>query len=80
MRRASWRHLITQLRAAPDGTEVAARANFAVLETSTDGATKLLCAGAYRDRLVRTDGMLRFRERLCIYDTALIPGSIVFPL
>jgi len=76
----SWRHLITQVRAAPDGTEIAAQGNFAVLETSTDGATKLLCAGAYRDRLVRSDGTLRFRQRVCIYDTALIPGSIVFPL
>jgi len=76
----TWRHLIGHVRAAPDGAEIAARASFAVLETASDGSTHLLCAGAYRDRLARIDGTLRFRERLCIYDTALIPGSIVFPL
>jgi len=76
----TWRHLIGHVRAAPNGAEIAGHASFAVLETTSDGTTRLLCAGVYRDRLMRIDGALRFRERLCIYDTALIPGSIVFPL
>jgi 3-phenylpropionate/cinnamic acid dioxygenase small subunit len=76
----SWRHQITQIRAQADGSEIAARANFALFETLHDQHTKILCTGRYLDRLVRTEAGLRFREKLCIYDSALIPGSIVLPL
>jgi len=29
---------------------------------------------------VRSDAGLRFRERICVYDSTLISGSIVFPI
>ncbi len=80
----TWRHLITQIRVlaavdrAPDS--IAVGANFAILETLQDQHTRILCAGRYRDQLVRVDGALRFREKICIYDTNLIPGTVVFPV
>jgi hypothetical protein len=30
--------------------------------------------------MVRIEAGLRLREKICIYDAALIPGSIVMPL
>jgi anthranilate 1,2-dioxygenase small subunit len=76
----TWRHSITQVRAKEEGGEIAARANFAVFESLHDEHTKILCTGRFLDRLVRTEAGLRFREKVCVYDAALIPGSIVLPL
>lgn len=76
----AWRHCITGIRARAEGDEIAAQANFAVFESLHDRPTQILCAGRYLDRLVRSPAGLRFREKICVYDSALIPGSIVFPL
>lgn len=76
----AWRHSITQIRAREEHERVAVRANFAVFETLQDEHTRVLCAGRYVDTLVRTEAGLRLREKICIYDAALIPGSIVMPL
>ena len=76
----AWRHSITQIRAREEHERIAVRANFAVFETLQDEHTRVLCAGRYVDALVRTEAGLRLREKICIYDAALIPGSIVMPL
>jgi 3-phenylpropionate/cinnamic acid dioxygenase small subunit len=76
----TWRHSITQIRASAEDDEIRARANFALFETLHDQPTRVLCTGRFLDRLVRTPAGLRFREKLCVYDSALIPGSIVLPL
>lgn len=76
----TWRHSITQIRGREEVGGIEARANFAVFETLHDQHTKILCTGRYLDRLVRTEAGLRFQEKICVYDSALIPGSIVLPL
>jgi anthranilate 1,2-dioxygenase small subunit len=76
----AWRHSITQIRAREEHGRIAVRANFAVFETLQDEHTRVLCAGRYVDTLVRTEAGLRLREKICISDAALIPGSIVMPL
>jgi anthranilate 1,2-dioxygenase small subunit len=76
----AWRHSITQIRARASGPTIAVQANFVVLESLPDQHTRVLCAGRYLDTLVRTEAGLRLREKICVYDAALIPGSIVMPL
>lgn len=76
----AWRHSITQIRAREEDDRIAARANFVVFETLQDQHTRVLCAGRYLDALVRTQAGLRLREKICVYDAALVPGSIVMPL
>ena len=76
----AWRHSITQIRGRKDGERISARANFVVFETLPDQHTLILCAGRYLDTLLRTPAGLRLREKICIYDAALVPGSIVMPL
>ena len=76
----AWRHSITQIRAREEGGRIEARANFVVFESLQDQHTRVLCAGRYIDALVRTEAGLRLREKICVYDAALIPGSIVLPL
>ncbi len=76
----AWRHSITQIRAKEESGEIVASANFVVFESLHDRHTQVLCSGRYLDRLARSGASLRFREKICIYDAALIPGSIVMPL
>jgi len=76
----TWRHSITQIRTQEEAGRIHVRANFFLFETLHDQHTRLLCAGRYLDTLVRTDAGLRLREKICVYDAALIPGSIVMPL
>ena len=76
----AWRHCITQIRPLEEGERISVRANFFVFESLHDQHTRVLCAGRYVDTLVRTEAGLRLREKICIYDAALIPGSIVMPL
>ena len=75
------RHLIGTARivAVADGV-VSAQANYAVLQTLPDEETTVFNAGRYIDRLVRDQGALKFRERLCVFDSILVPGSLVYPI
>lgn len=75
------RHLISSFRMTP-GTagEFGVTANYAVMETLSDEMTKVLNAGRYIDTLVRVDGVLRFKEKRCVYDSSLVPNSLVYPV
>ena len=77
------RHLSGAPRIVDDGAaggDVRCRAGFAVFETVLGEETRVFLTGTYLDRLTRRDGVLRFRERVCVYDSALVPGSLVLPI
>lgn len=56
------------------------RANYLALETLQDELTRVLNTGQYRDRLVVAESKLRFKEKLCIFDSLLVPNSLIYPL
>jgi len=56
------------------------RANYLALETLQDELTRVFNTGQYRDKLVVEDGKLKFREKLCIFDSLLVPNSLIYPL
>ena len=75
------RHLISSFRiAANDDGKIDVTANYAVLETLPDEMTKVLNAGRYVDMLVREDGKLRFKQKRCVYDSSVVPNSLVYPV
>ncbi len=78
------RHLVTNIRirsVSDDQARVEAVANYAVLETLRDELTRVLNAGCYFDKMVRSeDGALRFESKHCVFDSELVPNSIVFPV
>lgn len=76
----TWRHMVSNIRAGEAGGRVASSANFAVFETVASHTTQVLACGRYLDVLVRTDAGIRLAERTVVYDAALIPGSVVFPI
>ena len=62
------------------GEVLEVRASYLALETLQDELTRVFNAGQYRDKLVVEDGRLKFREKLCIFDSALVPNSLIYPL
>ena len=63
-----------------DGDALKARANYLALETLQDELTRVFNNGQYHDTLVVEDGRLRFREKICVFDSALVPNSLIYPL
>jgi len=63
-----------------DGSGVKVRASFLVCESMGDGPTQLLVSGRSQDIVVREGDSLKFKQRLCVIDSTVIPDSLVFPL
>ena len=55
-------------------------ANFALFQTMPDRPSELFLCGRYQDRVVDHGGILRFAERRCIYDSTIVPTSLVYPV
>lgn len=56
------------------------QANYAAFETLRDELTRVFSVGRCHDKLVVVDGGLKFKEKLVIFDSELIPNSLVYPL
>ncbi len=75
------RHVVSSLRVLDALTpQIACEANYAVFETLMDDPTRVLNVGRYLDRVVREDGTLRFSSKSCVFDSVLIPNSLVYPI
>jgi 3-phenylpropionate/cinnamic acid dioxygenase small subunit len=55
-------------------------ANFALFETMPNQPSTLFLCGRSLDRVVEEDGVVRFAERICVYDSTIIPASLVYPV
>ncbi|MBU4505440.1 MAG: salicylate hydroxylase, partial [Gammaproteobacteria bacterium] len=55
-------------------------ANYAVFRTKLDGASSVFNVGRYLDIVVNTPQGFKFAQRLCIYDSEMIPNSIIYPI
>ena len=55
-------------------------ANYAVFRTKLSEPSTVFNVGRYLDRVVRTAQGLKFASRECIYDTEMIPNSIIYPI
>ncbi len=61
-------------------TENTARTSFLIVQTIGATPPEMLVAGCYHDTLVETAEGLRLAARNAVYDNALIPNSLVYPL
>jgi salicylate 5-hydroxylase small subunit len=64
--------------ASPDRWEC--ETNYAVFRTKLSDTTTVFNVGRSFDTIVRADGRLRFARRECIYDSEMIPNSIIYPI
>mgnify|MGYP001805986972 CR=1 FL=1 len=55
-------------------------ANYAVFRTKLSELSTVFNVGRYIDSVVHTPQGLKFKSRLCVYDSELIPNSIIYPI
>ncbi|OUM00852.1 aromatic-ring-hydroxylating dioxygenase subunit beta [Variovorax sp. JS1663] len=55
-------------------------ANYAVFRTKLSELSTVFNVGRYIDVIVRTEAGLKFSSRQVIYDSEMIPNSIIYPL
>ena len=63
----------------PDGT-IVCEASYAVFRTRLDELSTVFNVGRYLDRVVDTPAGLRFRERVVVYDSEMVPNSLIYPI
>jgi 3-phenylpropionate/cinnamic acid dioxygenase small subunit len=75
------RRLVTGIRILgwKDGV-LEVRANYLALETLLDDTTRVFNAGQYQDKLIVVGERLKFCEKVCMFDTTLVPNSLIYPL
>jgi len=54
--------------------------NYAVYESVPDRPSEVFNVGRYIDRIVAVDGRLKFAEKLCVFDTSVVPTSLIYPI
>ncbi len=75
------RHVVGAPRVlASEGNRISAEANYAVFRTKLSQETTVFNVGRYLDVIQRTAEGLKFESRLCIYDSEMIPNSIIYPI
>ncbi|CAH0439316.1 MULTISPECIES: aromatic-ring-hydroxylating dioxygenase subunit beta [Ralstonia solanacearum species complex] len=63
-----------------EGDRIEAQANYAVFRTKPDELSTVFNVGRYIDTIVRTDDGLKLASRLCVFDSEMIPNSIIYPI
>lgn len=63
-----------------EGDVIQAEANYAVFRTKLSQETTVFNVGRYLDRVRITPEGMKFESRLCIYDTEMIPNSLIYPI
>ena len=75
------RHVIGPVRVLrADVDAIHCEANYAVFRTKLSGLSTVFNVGRYIDLVQRTASGLRFKSRVCVYDSEMIPNSIIYPI
>ena len=67
------------VRDVRDGV-IHSEANYAVFRTKYNKDSTVFNVGRYIDEVVSTPQGLKFAKRWCIYDSEMIPNSIIYPI
>jgi len=75
------RHVVGAPRVllAQDG-RIESEANYAIFRTKPSQLTTVFNVGRYLDVIRQTPDGLKFESRLCIFDSELIPNSLIYPI
>ena len=68
------------VRGVDEDGAIRSEANYAVFRTKFDEPSTVFNVGRYIDRVVRAPEGLKFAERLCVFDSEMIPNSIIYPI
>jgi 3-phenylpropionate/cinnamic acid dioxygenase small subunit len=62
-----------------DGGSVRTRHNLLLVQTLIDRQTEIVLSAVCHDLLVEDDGRIRLRERIVVFDSEMIPNSLIYP-
>lgn len=75
------RHIVSGLRIlGEEQGAIRCEANYLVIRTKMAEASEVFNCGRYLDRIVRAGAALKFAEKICVFDSELIPNSIIYPI
>lgn len=74
------RHIIGNPRIKAIDNTWYVEANYLVIRTHSDQPSDILSAGRYIDQLIEEAGSMKFTRKLCVFDTELIPNSLIYPI
>ena len=75
------RHIVgTPVVRSLDAGSFRCEANYAVFRTKLSDASTVFNVGRTLDTVVRTPEGFKFASRECIYDSEMIPNSIIYPI
>ena len=75
------RHIVSGLFIREQiGGVIRTQANYAVFRTKQNAISEVYNVGRYIDTVVDEAGTLRFKEKICVFDSELIPNSLIYPI
>tara|TARA_Y100000590_G_scaffold66301_3_gene71787 strand:- start:10011 stop:10490 length:480 start_codon:yes stop_codon:yes gene_type:complete len=74
------RHIISGVRIDPSEDHLKAIANYCVFETIVDQETKILQVGRYDANLIQEESGFVFTKLHCIFDSVIVPNSLIYPI
>ncbi|GAC1602260.1 MAG: aromatic-ring-hydroxylating dioxygenase subunit beta [Ramlibacter sp.] len=75
------RHVVSPARVLSDAQGLLrAQTNYAVFRTRPGDTSEVYNVGRYVDEIARTEAGLRFRSRLCVYDSEMVLNSLIYPI
>jgi salicylate 5-hydroxylase small subunit len=75
------RHIVSGLFIRKnEGEALHTQANYAVFRTKQNEISEVFNVGRYIDTVVTDGGRLKFKEKLCVFDSELIPNSLIYPV
>ena len=67
------------IKTLADGV-ISCESNYVVIRTHLDALPHVLSVGRYIDQLVMVDGLLKFSQRIAVFDNDLLPNSVIKPI
>ena len=63
-----------------DEQGITCEAHYAVFRTKLDGPSTVFNVGRYLDTVVRTPQGFKLAQRVCVFDSEMVPNSIIYPI
>jgi len=54
--------------------------NYVVIRTKHQQTSEIFNAGYYLDTMKLLDGEIKIKSRICVYDTEMVPNSLIYPV
>jgi salicylate 5-hydroxylase small subunit len=75
------RHIVgAPLVLSSSAERIESEANYAVFRTKLNELSTVFNVGRYLDVIVATPAGLKFQSRIVVYDSEMIPNSIIYPI